>query len=95
MYQFYLKIGKINEKVNKIFISPEKLTSYFDVALNKHNAGQGSVLYICTFSCNDSISLAFQKTVSETKCYLSTKIERPTYLSTLTSAQNITSSIFL
>ena len=28
-----------------------------------------------------------QKTVSETKCYLSTDIERPTYLSTLTSAQ--------
>ena len=23
------------------------LTSYFDVALNKHNAGQGSVLCIC------------------------------------------------
>ena len=32
MYQFYLKIGKINAKVNKIFISPETLTSYFDVA---------------------------------------------------------------
>ena len=28
-----------------------------------------------------------QKTVSETKYYLSTTIERPTYLSTLTSAQ--------
>ena len=36
-----------------------------------------------------------QKTVFETKCYLSTKIERPTYLSTLTSAQRITISIFL
>ena len=33
--------------------------------------------------------------VSETKCHLSTKIERPTYLSTLTSAQRITMSIFL
>ena len=43
MYQFYLKISKINEKVNAIFISPEMLTSYFDVALNKHNAGQGAV----------------------------------------------------
>ena len=36
-----------------------------------------------------------QKTVSETQCYLSTKIERPTYLLTLTSAQRITISIFL
>ena len=36
-----------------------------------------------------------QKTVSETQCYLSTKIQRPTYLSTLTSAQRITISIFL
>ena len=33
MYQFYIKIGKINEKVNTIFIPPETLTSYFDVAL--------------------------------------------------------------
>ena len=39
MYHFYLKISKINEKSNKIFISPEMLTSYFDVALNKRNAG--------------------------------------------------------
>ena len=46
MYQFYLKIGKINAKVNKFFISPETLTSYFDVAFNKRNAGQGSVCYI-------------------------------------------------
>ena len=60
MYQFYLKIGKINEKFN-FFISPEKLTSYFDVALNKRNVGQGSLLYIRSFSCNDSISLAFRK----------------------------------
>ena len=58
MYQSYLKIGKINEKVNKIFISPETLTSYFDVALNKRNAGQGSVFCVWSFSCNDSISLA-------------------------------------
>ena len=61
MYQFYLKIGKINAKVNKIFISPEMLTSYFDVALNKCNAGQGSVFYVWSFSCNDSISLAVRK----------------------------------
>ena len=61
MYQFYLKISKINEKVNTIFISPETLTSYFDVALNGRNAGQGSVFYVWSFSCNDSISLAVRK----------------------------------
>ena len=77
MYQFYLKIDKINAKVNKNFISPETLTSYFDVALNKRNVGQGSVFYVWSFSYKDC-----QKTVSETKCYLSTKIEPPTYLST-------------
>ena len=58
MYQFYLKIGQINAKGNKIFISPETLTSYFDVALNKRNTGQGSVFYVWSFSCNDSTSLA-------------------------------------
>ena len=58
MYQLYLKIGKINAKGNKIFISPETLTSYFDVALN---AGQGSVFHVWSFSCNDSISLAVRK----------------------------------
>ena len=61
MYQFYLKISEINEKVNKILISPETLTSYFDVALNKRNAGRRSVFYVCSFSCNDSISLAVRK----------------------------------
>ena len=61
MYQFYLQIGKINAKVNKIFISPETLTSYFDVALNKSNAGQGFVFYVWLFSCKDSISLAVRK----------------------------------
>ena len=35
-----------------------------------------------------SMSLAVRKEVSETKCYLSTTIERPTYLSTLTQAKN-------
>ena len=61
MYKFYLEISKINEKVNTIFISPETLTSYFDVGLNKRNAGQGSVFYVCSFSCNDSISLGVTK----------------------------------
>ena len=61
MYQFYLKISKINEKVNTIFISPETLTSYFDVALNKRNADQGSEFYVWSFSCKDSISLAVRK----------------------------------
>ena len=50
MYKFHLKIRKINEKFNTIVISPETLTSYFDVALNKPNAGQGSVFYDWTFS---------------------------------------------
>ena len=36
-------------------------TSDFDVALNKRNAGQGSVFYVWSFSCNDSISLAVRK----------------------------------
>ena len=61
MYQFYLKIGKINKKVNTILISPETLMSYFDVVLNKRNAGQGSVFYVWMFLCNDSISLAIRK----------------------------------
>ena len=85
MYQFYLKLSKINEKVKTIFISPETLTSYFYVALNKRNAGQGSVFLVQRFSISGC-----QKTVSETKCYISTNIERPTYLSTFTSAQRIT-----
>ena len=76
-----------------IFISPETLISCFDVALNKHNAGLVSVFYVWSFTCNDSISLAVSKRVSETKCYLSSKIERPTYLLTLKSAQRITISI--
>ena len=45
MYQLYLKIGKISEKVNTIIISPET-TSYFDVALNERDAGQASVFYV-------------------------------------------------
>ena len=61
MYQFYLKISKINEKDNTIFISPETLTSYFDVALNKRNTGQGAVFRVWLFPCNDSMSLAVRK----------------------------------
>ena len=79
MYQFYLKISKINEKKN--FIPQKTLTSCFDVALNKRNAGQGMVVFMQRFDVS-----GFQKMVSETKCYLSTTVERLTYLSTLTSA---------
>ena len=45
MYQFYLEISIINEKVNTISISPETLTSYFDVALKNvmHVKGQYSM----------------------------------------------------
>ena len=78
MCRFYLIVSKINEKVNTNFISPVTLTSYFDVALNKRNAGQESVFCVWLFSCNDSMSLDVTKTVSEIQCYLSTTIERPT-----------------
>ena len=61
MYQFYLKKGKIIKKVNTILISPETSTSYFDVALNKRDADQGSVFYVWSFSCNDSVYLAVGK----------------------------------
>ena len=61
MYQFYLKISKINVKVNTIFIFRETLTSYFDVALNKRNAGQGAAFRVWLFSCQDSMSLAVRK----------------------------------
>ena len=78
----------MNETVSTIFISPETSTSYFDVALNKRDAGQGSVFYIlCMVVFMQRFNMSgCQKKVSETKCYLSTKIERLTYLSTLTSA---------
>ena len=55
MYQFYLKISKINEKVNTILISTEKLTSYFDVALNKRNIPLMDVFM------QDSMSLAVRQ----------------------------------
>ena len=110
------------------------------LALNKRNTGQGSVFYVWSFSCNDSISLAVRKRFLRLRpdftsklvhvlafgtpkffiapydkikhelvnlssncdvksglnvINLSTKIERPTYLLTLTSAQRITILIFL
>ena len=37
------------------------MTPYFDVALNKRNAGLGSVCCVRLFSCNDLISLAVRK----------------------------------
>ena len=61
MYQFYLKIVKIKEKVNTIFISQVTLTSYFDVTLNKRNVGQGYVFCVWLFSSQDSIFLAVKK----------------------------------
>ena len=61
MYQFNLEISKIIEKVNTIFISSVTLTSYFDVALNKRNAGQRDVFRVWLFPCNDSMSVAVRK----------------------------------
>ena len=61
MYHFFLKISKINEKVNIIFISPETLTSYLNVALNKRNADEGAVFRVWLFSCKDSMSLGVRK----------------------------------
>ena len=61
MYQFNLEISEINEKDNTIFISPETLTSYFDLALNKRYAGQGAVFRVWLFPCNDSMSLTVRK----------------------------------
>ena len=60
MYQFYHKISKINEKVNTSFISSETLTFYFDVALNKRNAGQVAVLrvYDCFHATIQSLCLS-------------------------------------
>ena len=44
-----------------IFIAPVTFKSYFDVALNKCNAGQGSVFCVWLFSCNELMSLAVRK----------------------------------
>ena len=77
------------------FILTVTLTSYFDVALNKRQADQESVF--CVWLFHAMIQCLCQKTVSETHCYmyLSITTERPTYLSTFTSAQRIAISIFL
>ena len=78
MYQFYLKISKINEKVNKTFISPETLTSYFDAKLNKRDAGQaGCIPCMVVFLPRFNVS-GCQKMISESKYYLSTTIEHLT-----------------
>ena len=61
MCQFYLKVSEMNEKGNTMFISPETLTSYFDVALKKRKAGKGAVFSVWLFPCNDSMSLAVRK----------------------------------
>ena len=61
MYQFHFKVVKINVKVFTNFISPKMSMSYFDVALNKRDAGQGSVFCVWSFSCNDSICLSLRK----------------------------------
>ena len=79
------------KNITQFFIVPETLTPYYDVALNKRNAGQGAVFRVWLFPCNDTMSLAVRKMVSETKCYLSNTIERLTYL----SASRITISNFL
>ena len=77
----------MNQKVNTIFISPVTLMSYFNVALNKHNAGQGSVFCVWLFFMQGLNVSGCQKTFSETKCNLLTTctIKCPKYLSTLTS----------
>ena len=61
MHQFYHKISKINENFKKKFISPVTSTSYFDVALDKRNAGRGSLFCVWLFSCNDSMFLVVRK----------------------------------
>ena len=94
MYKLYLKISKTNENVNTIFISPVALSSDFDIALNKHYAGQGAVFCVWLFSCSNSMS-SCQKAVSETKYYLSTAIECSIFLSLLMLLQRITISVFL
>ena len=48
MYQLYLKISKINEKLTQ-FLFHLKRRSYFDVALNKRNAGKGAVFCVWLF----------------------------------------------
>ena len=61
------------------------LTSNFDVALNKRNAGQGAIFRVCNDSVQRFIDSGCQKMFSATKCYLSNTIENLTYLLTLTA----------
>ena len=49
------------KKGNTIFISPETLTSYFEVALKKRKEGQGAVFSVWLFSCYESMSVAVRK----------------------------------
>ena len=69
-----------------LIISPETLTSYFDVVLNKGYAGQGAVFCVRLFPCKDSMSLTVRKWCLRLNVIFSNTIERLTYLSTLTSA---------
>ena len=61
MCEVDLKISKIDEENNTIFISPVTLASDFYVTLNKCRAGQGSVFCEWLFLCNDSMSLAVRE----------------------------------
>ena len=67
------------------------LKSDFDVPLNKCNESQGSIFYVWMFSCNTLISLAVP--TPNVIFRVSTTIEHPTYLATLTSVHSITISI--
>ena len=83
-------------KLAQFFIPPMTLSSYFVETLNKRTAGQGSVFCVWLFKCNDSMSLAVRKTVSETKCHLSTTLERSTYFFNVNvAAKNHIFNIFL
>ena len=85
MYKFRLQISKLNEKVYTNFILHVTFISDFDVALNKQCRPRVSIM--CMVVMQRFNVPGCQKTVSETKCYLSTTIERRTYLWTSTSAQ--------
>ena len=59
MYNSYSKISKIMRKQNFYFTCDVDV--YFDVALNKRNAGKGCVFCEGLFSCYDSMSMAVRK----------------------------------
>ena len=52
------------------------LTSYFDVALNKRNAGQGSVFCVWLFSCKDSMCLTVRKRFLRLRADFTSKLIR-------------------